>query len=280
MNTIIKNFVYVIIVSSALFIIFMMGVYSWGDWYDEWSGYNASQYVSDGVCNIAVVPIHGSILGYENEYGSYEGDPVSTSPEDVQAALQLIESDSYIHGILLKIDSPGGSPAGAFSIADMITSQKLPTVAYIGDYGTSAGYLIASAARSIIASPFSDIGSIGVTMSYLDNSKQNEYDGLEFVELSSAPYKDYLNPNRPLSDDEYALIERDLAIYHQAFIDIVVQNRSIDTSNVAALADGSSMPATLALTHKLIDQIGNTLTVREALARELSIPVEEVILCE
>ena len=74
MNTIIKNFVYVIIVSSALFIIFMMGVYSWGDWYDEWSGYNASQYVSDGVCNIAVVPIHGSILGYENEYGSYSND--------------------------------------------------------------------------------------------------------------------------------------------------------------------------------------------------------------
>ncbi|MFA6408425.1 MAG: S49 family peptidase, partial [Candidatus Paceibacterota bacterium] len=151
---------------------FSICLWIWGSWHDEWSGYNASSSVSDGSCNIAIIPIVGNIIPYAgaDQDGSGNIPPPSTNPDDTLAALRAAEADPNIRGVLVRIDSSGGSPVAAEVIANGLRHASLPLTALIREVGVSAAYLAATGAKTIIASPFSDIGSIGVTMSYIDNS--------------------------------------------------------------------------------------------------------------
>ena len=263
---------------------FTMGLWIFGSWHDEWSGYNASteMAISDGLCNIAVVPMLGDIIPYAGaDYnGSGNEMPPSINPEDVLGIFRLAEKDDNILGVIVSIDSSGGSPIASEIIANAIKKSSLPTVALIREMGTSGAYLIATGAKTIIASPFSDVGGIGITMSYLENTEKNAKDGLRYVSLTSARFKDYGSPEKPLVFAERSLLERDLKIYHDYFVKIVSENRNLPLEQVAKLADGSSMPGALALENKLIDFLGDQETARDWFAEKLEISPKEIIFCE
>jgi protease-4 len=259
---------------------FYTGLILWGNWHDEWSGYNASAYISDGYCNIAVVPILGDITSY-GEYADENGDLyTSTTMGDTMSLLSQAEYDPYIAGILAFVDSPGGEPVTSELIANGLKSSSMPVAAFIGEVGASGGYLAATGADTIIASPFSDVGSIGVSMSYLDYTQQNRTEGIEFVSLSSAKFKDYGSPDKIMTVEERTLLERDLEIYHDEFVRQVAENRGMPIEDVTTLADGSTMPGSLALEAGLIDALGDRETVREWFAQELGLPSEEVVFCQ
>ena len=264
-------------ISVALITCFYLCLKIWGAWHDEWSGYNASMYVSDGVCNIAVVPVTGDITTFEQ---SEEEAAPYTNADDVAAQIRSAEYDPNILGMLVRIDSYGGYPAASEVIANAIKKSFLPSVGLIREAGASGGYLVATGADTIIASPFSDVGGIGITMSYLENWKQNQDMGLGYVSLSSAPFKDYGDPDKPLTEAERNLFERDLKIWHDYFVTSVAENRELPVEDVARLADGSSMAGKLALEHKLIDALGDQETAREWFAAQLELPPEQIIFCE
>jgi len=161
-----------------------------------------------------------------------------------------------------------------------LKNSRLPNVALIREIGTSGAYLAATGADTIYASPFSDVGGIGITMSYLDNSQKNSFEGLQYQELTSAPFKDYGSPDKPLTEAERALFQRDLAEYHNTFVAQVASNRNISTTEVERLADGSALPGTLALEEGLIDHLGNQESTRSWFAEQLGIDQSEVIFCE
>ena len=100
------------------------------------------------------------------------------------------------------------------------------------------------------------------------------------MSLASGKYKDYGNPDKPLTADERVLLERDLKIYHDQFIKEVAENRNLSVEDISKLADGSSMPGELALQNKLIDATGNQETARAWLAEQLGMGDEEIIFCE
>jgi len=266
----------------AIIVVFAVGLRMFGSWHDEWSGYNASTMISDGSCNIAVIPITGDIIAYAgaDQDGSGNELPPSTNPDDVLSTLQWAENDPNIFGVLVRIDSGGGSPVASEIISNGLKNSSLPVVALIREIATSGGYLVATGAKTIIASPFSDVGSIGMTMSYLENTAKNIKDGLKYIPLTSAKYKDYGNTNKPLTADERNLLERDLKIWHEYFVKMVSENMSLPIEKVAKLADGSSMPASLALENKLIDALGDQETARVWFAEQLEIAPEEVVFCE
>lgn len=263
---------------------FALGLRAWGSWYDNWTGYSASMQISDGVCNIAIVPLTGNIIAYagaeDNFYGGAEYAPISTNPDDFRSHLRAAEADPSILGILVRIDSGGGSPVASEIIAQAITDTVLPTAALIREYGTSGAYFAASAADTIFASPLSDVGSIGITMSYVENSRQNEQDGLGYVSLTSGTFKDAGNPNKPLSAAEREIFERDLDILHTEFVRHVAENRNMSVDSIAALADGSSMPGALALEKGLVDQLGDQNSTKDWFAAQLGITPEEIYFCE
>lgn len=272
----------IILWAVAIIIVFAIGLRIFGSWHDEWSGYNASTMISDGSCNIAVIPITGDIIPYAgaDQDGSGNELPPSTNPDDALATLHWAENDPNVLGVLARIDSSGGTPVASEVIANGFKNSSLPVIALIRETGTSGAYLLATGANTIIASPFSDVGSIGITMSYLENTVKNTKEGLQYISLASAKFKDYGNPDKPLTSAERDLIERDLKIYHEQFVKEVAENRNLTIEQVAKLADGSSMPGTLALENKLVDALGDQETARAWLAEQLKIKPEEVVFCE
>ncbi len=233
--------------------------------------------ISDGECNIAVMPIEGIILPYGNSMMYSE---VVTTPQDVRDFLGALEYETMIEGVLFEVNSPGGTPVASEVIANEIKELELPNVALIGDMGASGGYMAASAADTIVASPMSDVGSIGVTMSYLEESKKNEEDGVTYVPLNSGKFKDIGSPNKAITDEERALLEGQLDEIHNYFIDMVSRNREINRDEVAALADGSTLTGTKALEKKLVDVLGGRDAVREIFAVKLGKDKSEIKFCE
>lgn len=225
-------------------------------------------------CNVMGLEIRGCLATYAPLTADGVPDPASgcdtlTSAEDVTWALGEAASDPHIKAVVLQIDSGGGSPVAAEEVAAALKVLGKPSVAWVRESAASAAYWVASAADTIIASQSSDIGSIGVTYSYVDNAKQNEQEGLTYNQLTTGKYKDTGTPDRALTSDERALIQRDLEITLESFITAVASNRGLPVEKVAALADGSSMLGQMALDEGLIDALGSKREVWQKLAEDI-----------
>jgi len=238
--------------------------------------YEVESGVSDGSCNIAVLPIEGTILPFHGLAG-YE---LVITPETVESFMNTVEKDKNIDGVLIEINSPGGTPVASERIAERFRDSSLLVVGLIGDVAASGGYMVAAATDYLIASPMSDVGSIGVTMSYIEESKKNEEEGLTYVQLTTGEYKDIGSPNRPITDEERELLQADLEILHGEFVNIVAKYRNMEVSEVEALADGSSMPGLRANDAGLVDSLGSRTEAKEIFAEILEKNTDDISFCE
>lgn len=212
----------------------------------------------DSNCSVLGINLHGMLLTYippKNENDSLTNTDVVAS-EDVDYSIKQANDDPKIKAILIEVDSSGGLPVAGSEIASTIKDSSKPVVAVIRQSGLSAAYWAISSAEHIFASKNSDVGSIGVTQSYLDNVGKNKKDGVDYVQLIAGKYKDAGNPDKPLTDEEKQLFLRDLNIIHKNFIADVADNRGISVSDVQKIADGSSVLGEQAKRLHLIDEIG------------------------
>ncbi len=238
--------------------------------------YDSTDVISDGTCNVAVLPVEGVILPFHG-IGDF---PLTITPETIRDFMNRAERDRMIDAVLVEINSPGGTPVAAEQIAERLHASDVPVFSLIGDVGASGGYLVAAATARIIASGMSDVGGIGVTMSYLEESRKNEEEGITFVQLARGDFKDAGNPAKPLTDAERERFEADLELVYQEFVKQVAQYRGLSEEEVLALADGATMPGVRALDAGLIDYIGGRTRAREVIAERLELPLEDVIFCE
>lgn len=238
--------------------------------------YEVESGISDGSCNIAVLPVEGAILPF---HGLADFAMVIT-PEAVDNFMTAAESERSIDAVLIEINSPGGTPVASQRIAERFKNSSLPVVGLVGDMAASGGYMVASAADWLVASPMSDVGSIGVNMSYLEESEKNDEEGITYVQLTTGKFKDSGSPNRPITEEEREMFLEDLQVIHDEFVAIVAENRDLEISEVEALADGSTMPGRKAIDVGLIDALGGRAEIRGTLAGMLGKPVEEIIFCE
>ena len=210
-------------------------------------------------CSVLGINLHGMLLTYIPKLN--ENDPLVdtdiSASEEISYLIKQANEDDDIKGIIIEVDSPGGLPVAGSEIASALKQSVKPTVAVIRQSGLSSAYWAISGADYIFASKNSDVGSIGITSSYLDNVAKNKKDGNAYVELVAGKYKDAGSPDRPLSDEEKGLFQRDLNIIHQNFIADVAVNRDIPLADVKKIADGSSVLGEQAKVLKLIDEIGD-----------------------
>lgn len=205
-------------------------------------------------CSALGINVHGGIMTYIPEGNSDEllANKDVVASEHVVSAIQSALDDDKIKAILIEVDSPGGEPVAGEEIAKALKGSNKPTAAFIRQSGTSAAYWAISSAGKIFASRNSDVGSIGVTASYVENINKDK----KFIQLSTGKYKDSGNPDKPLTEDEKALVMRDIKIVHKNFINDVATNRKLAVDAVAKIADGSSVLGDSALKLGLIDEIG------------------------
>jgi len=236
-----------------------------------------SQGIQGGDCNVQGIELHGDMVTYISPADKDTDDNATvdqTASENVSYAINQAEKNSKIKAIILEVDSYGGFGVPAEEISNALKQAKKPTVALIRQGGVSAAYFAATGADRIFASKYSDIGGIGVTMSYLDNASQNQKEGLTYNQLSSGKFKDTGDPDKKLSAEEINLLMRDVNIMHQNFIKAVAENRGLDIEKVRKLADGSTMMGEMALQNDLIDKIGGMFEVKEYLKEKIGEDVE------
>ncbi len=237
-------------------------------------------------CNVATVRLQGTITTYYDNY--YDAnDPNSYSPgtvvdsETIVEAIEAADEDPDTLAILLQVDSLGGSPVAAEEIASALRHAKKPSVAMIRGEGLSAAYWAATGAGWIFAAPSAEVGSIGVTSSYLDQTGRNKKDGYVFHSLSTGIYKDMQNTNKELTREEEALIRDELEEILGNFVSTIAVNRSLAVASITPdLASGAPFTASFAKESGLIDEIGGKREVREHLARLFGKGIDDIVLCK
>lgn len=192
--------------------------------------------------HIAKVRIEGTI--FENE--------------ELLKRLAAIEKNDAVKGVLLIVDSPGGTTVGGEAIFNAVRkiAEKKPVVAQVGTLAASAGYMIASATDHIVARQTSIVGSIGVLFQYPDISQLLNKIGVKVETIKSSPLKAEPNYFNPASDEAKAMIRNMIMDSYNWFVDLVEKRRSFTHEEALALADGSIYTGRQALQKKLIDELG------------------------
>jgi len=153
-----------------------------------------------------------------------------SSAERVNAALQLAFKDKNTQGVVLRINSPGGSPVQAGIIYDEIRRLRalypaIPFYAVVEDISASGGYYVASAADRIYVDKASIVGSIGAIMNGWGFTGAMQKVGVERRVIAAGDNKDFLDPFLPLNDKHKQYAQALLDEVHQQFIDVVRKGR-------------------------------------------------------
>ena len=197
---------------------------------------------------------------------------------DDQPRLRMIDAarkDPRVLGMILSIDSPGGSVAGGEALHDAIArfAASKPVVTVMGGVAASAGYMIAVPAARIFASNATLTGSIGVILQSPDVSGLLGKVGVNVDELVSGPLKGQPSVVKPLSPQGRAMLQGVVMDLYGQFIDMVASGRRMDRARVLSLADGRPYTGHQAIGLGLIDQIGNEQDARAWLAASKHIAV-------
>jgi protease-4 len=199
---------------------------------------------------------------------------VITEDRDLLRLLQKIGESKHVSGVIVAVNSPGGTTAGGealFEALRMVAKTK-PVVAQFGTVATSAAYIAGLATDQIVARGNTITGSVGVIFQWPEFTQLLEKLGIKVNEIKSGPLKANPSPFLPLDDAGRSAAEEMVAESQRWFLDLVRTRRGIDTKSVAGLEQGRVFSGRDALNHKLIDQIGGEAEVVKYLEDQRSVP--------
>jgi protease-4 len=180
---------------------------------------------------------------------------------------------SSVKAVIVHIDSPGGTAAGAEQLHDSIrkVAAKKPTVVVVDGLAASGGYIAALAVDHIIAQSNSIVGSIGVIVQYPNFAEVLKTIGVKVEEVKSAPLKASPNGFEPTSPEARAALEGLVKDSYAWFRDLVKERRKLESGQLEKVSDGRVFTGRQALELKLVDAIGNEQTAIDWLAKEKGI---------
>lgn len=203
--------------------------------------------------NVAVIHIDGIIAGTGTRTGGY------ITPEYLLDQLDQALADDRVDAIVLRIDSPGGTVAASQEIKTAVerASAEKPVVASVGDLCASGAYMVASQCDSIVVSPGSAVGSIGVIMEIPNAEELLDKLGVRFTVITKGDLKDTGSYLRSLTPSETALFDTQMTLAYDQFIKDVANGRDLPEGEVREMATGWVWLGTEALDKGLVDKLGN-----------------------
>lgn len=214
--------------------------------------------VSDyGGRHIALIRVSGIITAGKSESGLFSG--ATCGSDDLVEQLERARKNDGAKAIVLRINSPGGSPAGSEEVYRelmRIRRSGKPVYVSMADVAASGGYYIACASDRIYADASTLTGSIGVIWSVDDMSGLYKKIGFNPQVVKSGKYKDMGSPNRPLTPDERALMQGIIMDTYGQFVDAVADGRHMPVAEVKKIADGRVFTGQQAKKVKLVDRVG------------------------
>lgn len=199
----------------------------------------------------AVIEVNGVIAAAQD-----------ASADNIISALRDAFEDEKVLGVVLRINSPGGSPVQSGYVYDEIKrlkeTRELPVYAVISDLGASGAYYIAAAADEIYADKASLVGSIGVVGSGFGFTEAMEKFGIERRLYTSGEHKGFLDPFSPENPEEKKFWQSVLKVTHNQFIDQVRKGRGDRLKETPEMFSGLIWSGEQALDMGLIDGLSST----------------------
>jgi len=226
----------------------------------DWIGDNKLRSNSN---HTALIEIHG-VIGAEDDVVA----------DDVLASLKEAYENHFTKGIILRINSPGGSPVQAGIINDEIRRQKklhpnIPVYAVVEDICASGGYYIAVAADKIYVDKASIVGSIGVLMDGFGFTGAMQKFGVERRLMTAGENKAMLDAFSPVNPKQKAYVQGVLDEVHQQFINVVKQGRGQRLHNDPQIFSGLFWNGERSVQLGLADALGSTdFVAREVIKEE------------
>ena len=196
------------------------------------------------------------------------------SANSIESQIQNIKKNPSIKGVLLVIDSPGGSVSASIEVADMLKKlgEDLPVVAYVQGSMASGSYYAGMYASEIVANRGALIGSIGVIFSGYNISQLLETLGIQEQVLKKGTYKEVGTMSRQWSEQEREFLDNLLDEQYTMFVDDVKQARGQRlTQDSEAFAQGKIFSAKAALELGLIDRVGSLHDATEILKERANV---------
>ncbi|SDB21225.1 signal peptide peptidase SppA [Bauldia litoralis] len=194
--------------------------------------------------------------------------------------LDKITEAKGVKGVIVSIDSTGGSTAGGEALYEALRrmAKEKPVVASMETVGASAAYMTAIAADHVIARRTTITGSIGVIFQIPQVGGLLDKLGVDIEEVKSSPLKAAPSMFEPASPEALAVINSVVRDSYDWFVDIVAERRDLDRADALTLADGRIYTGRQALDARLIDEIGGEETAIDWLVSKgvkRSLPVKD-----
>ena len=194
-------------------------------------------------------------------------------PEIVKLA-----DDKNVKGLVLRVNSPGGSVFGSEQIGealDYFKSTGKPFAVSMGDYAASGGYWISCTADRIFADPLTITGSIGIFGLLPNVSGLASKVGVNPQTVSTNPSSDYPTLFKPLDDAQLAQMQLMIERGYDQFITRVATGRKMSKEEVKRIAEGRVWDAQTALKIKLVDQLGSLADAAKWVAKKADMKADD-----
>ncbi len=204
--------------------------------------------------------------------------------------IRQAREDPDVKAVVLRADSPGGEVLPSDLVARELkeTAKKKPVIVSQGQVAASGGYWISMYGDSIVASPITITGSIGVIAGWIWNEEFSDkigmtYDGVhrgEHADLGAGitlPLLNLVVPNRPLTDEEHERMMHLMRSLYRDFVAKVAQGRGIPEEKVDEIGQGRVWSGLRALENGLVDELGGLWHALRLAKQAAGIPDEDVI---
>lgn len=187
---------------------------------------------------------------------SIEGT-ITESREQLKMLKEIEEADN-VAGVLLYVNSPGGTTSGGEAIYNALRqiSAKKPVVAQFGTVAASAGYIVGLGTDHIVSRGNTVTGSVGVIFQWPEVAELLGKVGVKVNEVKSGVLKASPSPFEPLTDTGRQVAQSMVDDGFKWFIDLVERRRNVRPGAIPGLIEGRIFSGREALSHKLVDQIG------------------------
>ena len=216
---------------------------------------------------IAVIYAEGSII----DDSTANDNTISIAPDNIAVKLEKALKTKNLRGIVLRVNSPGGSALASEIIYQTLLKAGVPIYISMSETAASGGYYISMAGNKVFADNATITGSIGVvSMIPKFYNAQNKY-GVTANSISKGKYSDMYNPFTPLTEETKTKISESMLSTYKEFKSRVSANRKIDDTILENYAQGKIWLGDEAKNIKLVDEIGGLEETINAMARDLKL---------
>lgn len=173
--------------------------------------------------------------------------------------LEKLRNNASIVGIVLRVDSPGGSALMSEAIAREVrltVEAGKPVVVSMGHYAASGGYYVSAPASWIVAEPATITGSIGVTGLLPNIAEALRKLGINYDGFDLSPGSSFLDPAKDLDESELAKADAMIGSVYDRFVEVVAKGRRLESEKVKDLGEGQIWTGREALDRGLVDELG------------------------